>query len=65
MHYRLLHKNTDLGRFCMVCRDVHGGSYTVPQLTLATPEEQEQYEIGKGAQYRFCAPFLDFENVRT
>ncbi|KAF9784706.1 Thioesterase/thiol ester dehydrase-isomerase [Thelephora terrestris] len=37
-----------LGRFCMVCRDVRGGSYEVPQLTLATPEEKELYEIGKG-----------------
>jgi hypothetical protein len=32
----------------MVCRDVRGGSYEVPQLTLATPEEKKLYEIGKG-----------------
>jgi len=37
----------------MVCRDVRGGSYEVPQLTLATPEEKKLYEIGKGARYRF------------
>ncbi|KAF9644432.1 thioesterase thiol ester dehydrase-isomerase [Thelephora ganbajun] len=37
-----------LGRFCMVCRGVRGGSYEVPQLTLATPEEKNLYEIGKG-----------------
>lgn len=37
-----------LGRFCMVCRDVCGGSYEVPQLILATPEEKKLYEIGKG-----------------
>ena len=36
------------GRFCMVCRDVRGGSYDVPQLLLSTPEEKKLYEIGKG-----------------
>jgi len=37
-----------LGRFCMVCRDVRGGPYEVPQLTLETPEEKRLHEIGKG-----------------
>lgn len=32
----------------MVCRDVRGGSYEAPQLTLTTPEEKKLYEIGKG-----------------
>lgn len=32
----------------MVCRDVRGGSYEVPQLTLETAEEKKLYEIGKG-----------------
>lgn len=32
----------------MVCRDVRGGSYDVPQLLLSTPEEEKLYEIGKG-----------------
>jgi acyl-coenzyme A thioesterase 9 len=50
-----------IGRFCMVCRDVRGGSYEVPQLTLATPEEKKLYEIGKGVQYRFiCLPLYLF-----
>lgn len=41
-----------LGRFCMVCRDVRGGSHEVPQLTLATPEERTLFEIGKGFRDR-------------
>lgn len=32
----------------MVCRDVRGGSYEVPQLILSTPEEKKLDEIGKG-----------------
>jgi len=32
----------------MVCRDVRGGSYEVPQLILSTPEEKKLYEIGEG-----------------
>ena len=37
----------------MVCRDVRGGSYEVPQLILSTPEEKKLYEIGKGGCYSF------------
>jgi hypothetical protein len=37
----------------MVCRDVRGGSYEVPQLILSTPEEKELYEIGKGLRHGF------------
>ena len=40
----------------MVCRDVRGGSYEVPQLTLTTPEEKKLYEIGKGERHRFTWP---------
>jgi hypothetical protein len=58
-------ENTDIGRFCMVCRDVRGGSYEVPQLTLATPEEKELYEIGKGLHCRFICPLLGLENIWT
>ena len=37
----------------MVCRDVRGGSYEVPQLILSTPEEKRLYEIGEGRQQSF------------
>jgi len=37
----------------MVCRDVRGGSYEVPQLMLSTPEEKKLYEIGEGRHHSF------------
>jgi hypothetical protein len=37
----------------MVCRDVRGGSYEIPQLILSTPEEKKLYEIGKGGSCGF------------
>jgi hypothetical protein len=32
----------------------------VPRLTLATPEEKELYEIGKGVQYGPYSPLFRF-----
>ena len=40
----------------MVCRDVRGGSYEVPQLILSTPEEKKLYEIGEGGHHSFVYP---------
>jgi acyl-coenzyme A thioesterase 9 len=51
-------RTSDIGRFCMVCRDVRGGSYEVPQLTLTTPEEKKLYEIGKGVRPAFICPLV-------